>query len=311
MTERLEEILDLPADPPQIELGTVGWADRDDWFEKGSTDDDGHDLVFVTLYRGRDPSRRPTKGVAAGYRIRCTLADHVGVPPKGARVYVAIPQGMETTPGAGCIIGSCTPGLGRFDNLASNARTLSAPDGPARFTVRDDGTIIVRTTHNGENVGYDIYCRWATDSWKFVAPWGMMRSDASGWSWVGAGGASMNLGAIGGLPSPLDAITSYWRLQAGLVQVQCSVASFGSGAVGAPTPEKLAKSATVAAALAAIQTALGSLNTAIAAGLVATGGLTSPAAGTAYTAAVAPIMSTLATALTAAATAMQAIVVSE
>lgn len=92
---------------PQVEIGTVGWEGRESHFEKGTADNDGHTLVCVTLYRGRDPGVRPKDGVAQGQQILCHISDGIyRIPPKGARVYVAIPHGMEELPGSGCIVAS-------------------------------------------------------------------------------------------------------------------------------------------------------------------------------------------------------------
>lgn len=90
----------------QIEIGTVGWEGRDDHVEFGTGDNDGHTLVCVTLYRGRTQGEPVKKGVGQGYPVRCHISSLAGarVPPKGTRVLVATPFGMEQLPGAGVIV---------------------------------------------------------------------------------------------------------------------------------------------------------------------------------------------------------------
>ncbi|AKV04569.1 hypothetical protein AKJ09_11232 [Labilithrix luteola] len=92
----------------QIDIGTVGWASRDEHFEPGSATNGGLTMVFVTLYRGKTPGEPTKTGVAQGYEIVCQMSSLAGarIPPKGTRVYVAIPKGMEELAGAGVIFAS-------------------------------------------------------------------------------------------------------------------------------------------------------------------------------------------------------------
>lgn len=89
----------------QCEIGTVGWDSTDAYFEKGTGDNDGHTLVYVTLYRGKDPATRPEKGKAHGMKILCHISDTIfRIPKPGTRCYVLIPHGQEELPGAGVIV---------------------------------------------------------------------------------------------------------------------------------------------------------------------------------------------------------------
>lgn len=89
----------------QVEIGTVGWASRSDWFEKGTGENDGHTLVFVTLR-----PRTPSSVEGEGREILCHIADGCfRIPPKGARCYVIIPHGLEEAPGAGVIVACVSP----------------------------------------------------------------------------------------------------------------------------------------------------------------------------------------------------------
>jgi hypothetical protein len=88
----------------QIEVGSIGWEDEDDYFFLGDDSNDGHTLVRVQLFRGRDPTKPLSKTRAQGMKILCHLSGGLfRIPQKDTRVYVAIPKGMERLPGAGVI----------------------------------------------------------------------------------------------------------------------------------------------------------------------------------------------------------------
>ncbi len=92
---------------PQIEIGTVGWESQASHFDKGDLNGvagDRHTLVRVTLYRGKDPTKQAKEGIAQGHEILACIADHVrGIPRRGALVYMMVPHGMESLPGAAII----------------------------------------------------------------------------------------------------------------------------------------------------------------------------------------------------------------
>lgn len=94
-----------------IAIGTVGWAGDDPHFEK---DQDGYTLVKVTLFAGRKftkPMANPK--VAEGHKILCHISGGLfRIPPVGTRVHVSIPDGMENSVGAGCIIATIEPTVG-------------------------------------------------------------------------------------------------------------------------------------------------------------------------------------------------------
>lgn len=91
-----------------VVLGTIGWDNAESPFDLGSEENDGFTLIRVQLFAGRDQSKdRDTSGSAQGYRLLCTVADHVqmfGPPRKGDRCYVLLPAGHEQTPGAGLVV---------------------------------------------------------------------------------------------------------------------------------------------------------------------------------------------------------------
>lgn len=92
---------------PQIEIGSIGWEgdDDDSFFDMGDESNDGHTLIKVQLFRGRDHTKPLNPNRAQGHKIVCHIpAGLFRIPPKDTRCYVAIPSGMETVPGAGIII---------------------------------------------------------------------------------------------------------------------------------------------------------------------------------------------------------------
>lgn len=93
--------------PMVAELGTVGWEGDDDesYYEQGTDENDGHTLVRIQLYRGRNPAERIREGVAQGHKVlACPMGPLWYIPPRGTQVLVIFPGGMEAVPGAGTFI---------------------------------------------------------------------------------------------------------------------------------------------------------------------------------------------------------------
>lgn len=91
----------------QILMGSIGWEDEDDYSFLGSEENDGHTLVRVQLFEGRDHTKTLNPDRAQGQRIICHLSGGMfRIPPKDTRVLVAIPNGMDHVVGAGLIIAS-------------------------------------------------------------------------------------------------------------------------------------------------------------------------------------------------------------
>lgn len=272
---------------PQIEVGVVGWNDREEHFDKGDPsggDGERHTLVFVTLFRGKDPTEKPGDGSAQGYQIMCRLSGGVfRIPAKGTPVFVAVPHNMETQPGAGVIIATLEDD--RRHNLVHGDVVVQADKGAARAVVKADGSIALFTTDTNDDNGKSVYIRVAPDGMQFVAPWGTVKFDASGFHVLHSSGASFDLGGIYGMPAPLDQITSYVRMSAATINGRASAASFGVG-----TTDPVASSTAVMTAIAALQAQV----TAMEAAWAALGAITGPIAG----AAVAPISADVAASAT-------------
>lgn len=88
----------------QIVQGSIGWEGEDDYVFFGTDEDDGHTLVRVQLFEGRDVTKPINPKRAQGHKIICHISSGLfRVPKPDTRVFVAIPKGMEQTPGAGVI----------------------------------------------------------------------------------------------------------------------------------------------------------------------------------------------------------------
>lgn len=103
----------------QIVMGSVGWENEDEYYFLGTDENDGHTLVRVQLFEGRDPTQPLNPKRAQGHRLVCHIAGGIfRIPPKDTRVFVAIPKGMENVPGAGVI----------FATIEKNPTTQFAED---------------------------------------------------------------------------------------------------------------------------------------------------------------------------------------
>lgn len=97
-----------PASVGGIYHGTVGWVGDGELTVEGET---GKRYVKVTLHEGAPPGLPVSpEGGANGRRIMAQLSwPNFAVPPRNAEVYLAIPAGLEESPGAALIIGSPQP----------------------------------------------------------------------------------------------------------------------------------------------------------------------------------------------------------
>jgi hypothetical protein len=181
-------------------------------------------------------------------------------------------------------------GLELFGNLADGESCVYAAgdDGKAqaRITLKGDGSINIYTTDTNTSDGTSVYLRVAPDELAFVAPWGRIKFDSTGLHITHASSASFDMGGIT-LPSPFDKIASYIKMQAGTVSTSSSAQSFG---VGAPVP--LANAPAMQAAIAALQSQINILVTAltsVAAGAAPGGGAGAAAIATMTSALPAPL----------------------
>lgn len=120
--------------------------------------------------------------------------------------------------------------------------------GQARVLCKKDGSVNIYTTHDNTDQGRAVYLRVAPDGFSFVAPWGTLKFDPTGLHALHSSGASINLGGIAGLPAPLDQISSYVKMSAGVIQQEAAMQANGVGDRGG-----LANAPSVIAAITALQ----------------------------------------------------------
>jgi hypothetical protein len=95
----------------------------------------------------------------------------------------------------------------------------------------DDST----TTTGGSSTGQSVYSRVAPDNFEWLAPWGRMRYDATGFMLAPLGGALLMGGYAGGI---LPNLGSYWRIAADMVEINGGAVTIGpTGAVGQPVAQ--------------------------------------------------------------------------
>lgn len=104
-----------------------------------------------------------------------------------------------------------------------------------------DGSITLMTTDaGGASSGKSVYLQITPTGLRFVAPWGKLTFDATGWHLLTQAGGRFNLGSVGGLPAPLDQISSFCNIAAGMVSVNGGTVSLGPTAgSGEPAPKGL------------------------------------------------------------------------
>lgn len=227
----------------QVFIAQCGWHDSDDVFFAGTEEDDGHTLVRCQLFTGRDITQEHTPERAQGTKMVCHVADHVGVPPKGATVYVVFPHGMEGVAGAGLIVASVTPGPERRTNQTAGDKTLACAVGSARVRVKQDGSVTLFTTTDGTDDGKPIFLRISKKGLEFGSPFGTIKFDSSGFHIATAAGPAIDMGGIdlssipgfSSLPEDVaGALTGYITLTAPTVTVEGSNVILGAGAVSYP-----------------------------------------------------------------------------
>lgn len=164
--------------------------------------------------------------------------------------------------------------------------------------MHEDGQISLFTTDDGTMNGNTIAMEVRPDGFRWICPWGKITFDKTGFHVLHSSGARLDLGAIGGLPSPLDTLSSYVSISAAMASVEGSVVSLGTDA-GATEPA--AKAMTVLSVLGSLMSAVQALKTAVEEIAAAAGSGGAPIAP-----AVAPAITAAETAASAAAAAIGA-----
>lgn len=225
--------------PSPCKLGTVGWASREEATELGTLDNDGHTFICVTLYAGRTPGEPVKRGVAQGREILCGINVLSGftLPPKGTRVYVLFPSGMEEAPGAGVIVAAVGGGPEVRANVGAGDRIFSAASGQARIVIKTNGSIVLMTTDDNTPTGKLVAFTLAPTGMSFASPIGSYKHDATGWHVKTKAGPRIDMGGISIplIPGALvDAFTAYFTVTAPTIKVAGGTVFLGAGAAHQP-----------------------------------------------------------------------------
>lgn len=114
----------------------------------------------------------------------------------------------------------------------------------------DDGAISMFTTDDNTPNGRSIFLRISpTAGLEYSCPWGRMNFGPNGFHVLHSSGARLDLGAIGGIPAPLDSLASYATLEGAIASVKGAAVSLGTDAGAA--------NAAATAALATLLTTMG------------------------------------------------------
>jgi hypothetical protein len=131
-----------------------------------------------------------------------------------------------------------------------------------------DGRITRFTTTDGTADGKSVYDQVGPEGFLEVSPWSSFRRDALGLHYRHTSGASLDMGAISGLPAPFNALNTYCTIRVALARIEAASVQLGVGA-GVPVakaPELLVLATsiiTAAQALAASQVATAAALTAL------------------------------------------------
>lgn len=125
---------------PAIKRGVVGWESNDEHADIGSSSDDGHSFVRVTLFHGKSITDEPKEGKAQGFEILCKVMGPLyWVPLKGTPVLVCFPDDDFETPGSGVILGS----IGKSPDIQFSKNKVKLDLGPDQDLVIKAKTVTV------------------------------------------------------------------------------------------------------------------------------------------------------------------------
>ncbi len=285
-----------------IELGVVDRGHLDTAHDLGDPYDGGNTgvtLISVRLLRGGFA----TQETSEAQFVQCRIGTGVNLMPnEGDRVVVAIPAGYGYSPGCPVIIAICGPNPKALPGQKPNEPVLL---GPAHNYVRMDakGNVSLFTTDDGTETGKSVYAQIRPDGFRFIHPYGKMTLDKTGFHVLHSSGARIDLGAIGGMPPPLDALGSYAKVSAATVSIEAAAV-----AVGAPggVPDAVARATSTLAALSALQASVAAINTVVVGLVTALAGFASGGAAPVVSSALGAVGTGLTIPTTAAGTAVGA-----
>jgi hypothetical protein len=248
----------------QILMGSVGWEDEDDFIFLGEDENDGHTLVRVQLFEGRDITKPINPARAQGHKIICHISSLNGlrIPPKDTRVWVACAKGMENVPGGGVIIAAVEKLPRGAGNVKADENVIFGRDGSqARVVTKNDGTCAMMTTAGNAQGGKAVVLAVSPDGFRFTSPAGSIRLDGSGFHVTLKGGQSFDMGSIQipglsdlpGMSAVVGALTGYCTIKAPRIVLNGDLVDIGAGplwlniagfqpsdwGLNAPTPKTL------------------------------------------------------------------------
>lgn len=135
---------------------------------------------------------------------------------------------------------------------------------------KEDGSVAIYTTADGSLTGQTVSLSVAPGTIEMFAPWGTVKFNPTGFHVVTASGATLEMGGIGGMPSPFDALGNWAKLSGAMVQIEGSVISLGTTA---GVSEPAAKATSLVTYLTAIEAIVLALATAVDAKLPTSAGV--------------------------------------
>lgn len=125
------------------------------------------------------------------------------------------------------------------------------------FRCHEDGSLSAYSTEDGTATGRSVSYKQGPAGYEWAAPWGRQRLDPTGWHLqTRSGGCSIDMGGIGGMPSPLNNLGGYYRLQAPSVAVKTTLMTVGPTATPVDSVAKATPTLIALGALNAVLTAM-------------------------------------------------------
>jgi hypothetical protein len=119
----------------------------------------------------------------------------------------------------------------RAANIYGNAKAgetfTFATTGQAKLMCKQDGSVIMHTTYTNAAGGNSVFFRVKPTAFEFVAPWGKMVFDATGFHVLTQAGTRLDMGGIYGVPAPLSVIASYFTVTAATTKIDSSLVMLG------------------------------------------------------------------------------------
>ncbi len=253
----------------QILTGSVGWDDEKEYLFDGGDSEDGHTLVRVQLFEGRDVTKPLNPKRAQGHKILCHISSLNGrrVPPKDSRVFVAVPKGQEHVPGAGVIFAAIEPQPARGGNQKPDETVIVGPEGSAgRVVFKKDGTVAIVSSVGNDEDGKTLVLSLGPGGLKFSSPYGSWSFDLTGFHLKTKYGPRLDMGGftVPGIPADIaGAITGYCKITAPVIKANGSIVYLGSGPKFGPAVFQTMDKLEAAAAGQPITTGPTSLSSAI------------------------------------------------